>query len=75
MAAKTKSGPSIKKSKQVAIRMPLPLLKRLDAFTNLLQQQSMGLRISRADAIRVALENWLTKVETEVKLNKGARKE
>ena len=55
--------------------MPLPLLKRIDAFAADLQQKSPGLRISRADAIRVMIENWLAKVEADTKPSKGMRKE
>ena len=54
--------------------MPLPLLKRVDAFANNLQQQTPGLHISRADAIRVMIENWLAKVDAETNLGKEKRK-
>jgi hypothetical protein len=75
MVIKAKQPTKNNRSQQIGIRMPLPLLKRIDAFANNLQQQSPGLHISRADAIRVAIENWLAKVEAEEKINKVTRKE
>lgn len=75
MPSKTKQPPKNKRSQQIGIRMPLRLLKRIEAFADTLQQQSPGLHISRADAIRVAIENWLSKVEAEARNSKTTRKE
>ncbi len=50
-------------SQQIAIRMPSTLLERIDAFAEKLKLRSPGLRITRADAIRVMIENALAQSE------------
>jgi hypothetical protein len=50
-------------SQQIAIRMPSTLLERIDAFAEQLKLRSPGLRITRADAIRVMIENALAQSE------------
>jgi len=53
------------RSQQIAIRMPSNLLERIDAFAEKLKLRSPGLRITRADAIRVMIENCLAQSESE----------
>ena len=50
-------------SQQIAIRVPSTLLERIDAFAAKLKLSSPGLRITRADAIRVMIENSLAQSE------------
>lgn len=77
MAGRPKLQQKDKKSQQVAVRMPMSLIKRIDAFAADLQQKTPGMHITRADAIRVIIEGWLAKTETEPDSasSKSARKE
>jgi len=46
-------------TKQVAFRLPLELVDRLDAFAERMKNESPGLRVTRADAARLLLTRAL----------------
>ena len=49
--------------RQVAFRLPSVLVDRLDAYAERLRQENPGIRVSRADAVRLLLTRALEAVE------------
>ncbi|MBT3218230.1 MAG: hypothetical protein HN348_04010 [Proteobacteria bacterium] len=51
--------------KQVAFRLPTELVERLDRHAERLRQKNPGIRVSRADAVRLLLWKALELVDKE----------
>lgn len=51
---------------QTAFRLPSALVERLDAYAERLRQNVPGVRISRADVVRLVLGRGLDQVEREL---------
>jgi hypothetical protein len=62
---------SDRRSQQVAIRMTKAMVKRIDDFAVQLQQQTPGIRFSRADAIRVIIERWGAETQASSEASEG----
>ena len=60
-------------TKQVAFRLPLELVERLDAFAARMEKESPGLRITRADAARLLLTRGLDDVDQTMVKGKKKR--
>lgn len=54
-------------TQQVAFRLPVSLLKRLDAHVARLRKDVPGMSVSRADAVRVLLSRSLSEEEQKAK--------
>ena len=58
-------------TKQVAFRLPVELVGRLDAFAERIQNESPGLRVTRADAARLLLTRALDEAEKKAQDQPG----
>lgn len=59
MTAERLQSPAVEHDKQLVVRVPDELLKRLDAFVAA-QKEQTGFTISRADAVRKLLDEGLS---------------
>ena len=46
---------SVQNDRSVTFRLPSALVKRIDAYAEVLREQTPGMRVSRTDAVRVLL--------------------
>lgn len=61
-------------TKQLGIRVPESILRRLDLYAEELTRQMPGMAFTRADAARVLLEKALTDVGLPAEEPKGAKR-
>jgi len=54
-------------TKQMAIRMDLDIITRLDQVVSRLEERTPGLKVSRADAVRVMLVRGMDAFEAETR--------
>jgi len=52
-------------TQQTAFRLPVTLLKRLDAYTDSLRADQPGMIIARADAVRLLLTKAMDDLDTK----------
>jgi len=52
-------------STQIALRLPTPVVKRLDNHTEKLRKQHPGMKVTRADAHRMLLIDALDRAERD----------
>lgn len=53
------------KSEQIAVRLPTELLRRIEAHAARLEDATPGLRISRADCVRILLTDAVQRAEAD----------
>ena len=56
---------------QTAFRLPVSLLKRVEAYGRALEERNPGVRVSRTDAVRSLLDRALSDFERETKGKRG----
>lgn len=63
------------KTKQLGIRVPESLIRRLDLYAQKMSEQMPGLKFTRADAVRVLLERGLAETGVMASLGEDRSKE